>query len=308
MRGVDLFLRKFPPSPGGGGSGVRVKVVTVAALEEGGGGGDDDAGKEEVRTVVPRRGEGGPAPPPDGGDSRPRPAPEVVGRGCAAAVIVGGGGGGGNAPSRPPGGEGVVPNGGETIEVEEADYLHDSKKTNIASTSPRGHEPAVVDTADLAPPSEGTRGGASSSSSSSRKQRSRDHPKSAVRDVPSPVSVIEPLGTRTTTTTRRSCAWCGLGGSSNAKAAKKLMVCSGCQSTYYCGPVCQTRGWIDGGHGETCRRLASSSARRSDEDGPREEEEEDRRGIIDKDDGGILRGVSVVVISSKNQSDGKHIS
>jgi hypothetical protein len=276
-----------------------VKVVTVAALEGGGaaavpaGGGDDDAGKEEVRTVVPRRGEGGPAPPPDGGDSRPRPAPEVVGRGCAAAAVVVGGAG--NAPSRPPGGEGVVPNGGETIEVEEADYLHDSK---------REHEPAVVDdTADLAPPSEGTRGGASSSSS--RKQRSRDHPKSAVRDVPSPVSVIEPLGTRTT---RRSCAWCGLGGSSNAKAAKKLMVCSGCQSTYYCGPVCQTRGWIDGGHGETCRRLASSSARRSDKDGPREEEEEDRRGIIDKDDGGILRGVSVVVISSNNQSDGKHIS
>jgi hypothetical protein len=64
------------------------------------------------------------------------------------------------------------------------------------------------------------------------------------RGFSSPVSVTFSLGTQ-------SCAWCGLGGS-NAKAAKKLMVCSACQSTYYCSSECQSKDWING-HAMMCQ-------------------------------------------------------
>jgi hypothetical protein len=59
----------------------------------------------------------------------------------------------------------------------------------------------------------------------------------------SPVSVIASLRTR-------SCAWCGLGGN-NAKAVK-LMVCSACQSTYYCSSHCQSKDRING-HAMICQ-------------------------------------------------------
>ena len=272
-RSVDLLRKFLTPRNNDAsrrGSGVRaVRVSVTAASCDGGpaaaagcGRGDD---RRDLRptppgdVVVGLRGGGGGAAAvvvvPTVGDAEKG----VVVRGYAAVGVVGGGG---DAPSRPPG-KGVVPDAGESIEVEEADF-HESEKTKTAP--PRENEPA-------------------------------GDPGAVPRDVPSPVSVIEPLGR--TETTRRSCAWCGMGGS-NAKAAMKLMVCSACKSTYYCGAECQTRDWIDGGHGETCRR-ASSAAFGSDEDGPREEEEEDRLGI-DKD-GGIVQGV-VVVVSSNNQTTG----
>ena len=54
----------------------------------------------------------------------------------------------------------------------------------------------------------------------------------------SPVSVIASLGTR-------SCALCGLG-DSNTRAAKKIIVCSACESTDYCNSECQSKDWING--------------------------------------------------------------
>ena len=49
----------------------------------------------------------------------------------------------------------------------------------------------------------------------------------------------------------RSCAWCGLGGS-NGKAAKKFIVCTACQSTYYCSSDCQSEDWTNG-HAMMCQ-------------------------------------------------------
>jgi hypothetical protein len=66
--------------------------------------------------------------------------------------------------------------------------------------------------------------------------------------VSSPVSVAASLETR-------SCAWCGMDGS-NAKALKKLKLCSACQSTYYCSSECQSEDWING-HAKTCQPVSS---------------------------------------------------
>jgi hypothetical protein len=65
-----------------------------------------------------------------------------------------------------------------------------------------------------------------------------------VHSVSSPVSIAASLETL-------SCAWCGMGGS-NAKALKKLKVCSACHSTYYCSTKCQSEDWING-HAKTCQ-------------------------------------------------------
>ena len=43
----------------------------------------------------------------------------------------------------------------------------------------------------------------------------------------------------------RSCALCGLG-DSNTRAAKKIIVCSACESTDYCSSECQSKDWING--------------------------------------------------------------
>ena len=65
--------------------------------------------------------------------------------------------------------------------------------------------------------------------------------------VSSPVSVIAFSETR-------SCAWCGVVGG-NTNDSKKLKVCSGCKSTYYCSSECQSKDWIDG-HAKTCQDVA----------------------------------------------------
>jgi hypothetical protein len=65
-----------------------------------------------------------------------------------------------------------------------------------------------------------------------------------VCDVSSPVSVIASLETP-------SCAYCGLRGG-DGKDAKKLKLCSACQSTYYCSSKCQMKDWT-GGHSVTCQ-------------------------------------------------------
>ena len=54
----------------------------------------------------------------------------------------------------------------------------------------------------------------------------------------------------------RSCAWCGLGGS-NGKAAKKFIVCTACQSTYYCSSDCQSEDWTNG-HAMMCQLVATA--------------------------------------------------
>mmetsp|Transcript_27544 Transcript_27544/g.57492 ORF Transcript_27544/g.57492 Transcript_27544/m.57492 type:complete len:856 (-) Transcript_27544:416-2983(-) len=50
----------------------------------------------------------------------------------------------------------------------------------------------------------------------------------------------------------RICAWCRKGGLTNPEIIKKLQLCSQCQVTYYCGPECQTKDWING-HAKTCQ-------------------------------------------------------
>ena len=64
--------------------------------------------------------------------------------------------------------------------------------------------------------------------------------------VSSPVSVAAVFETR-------SCAWCGKGGTDTA-AAKKLKLCSACQTTYYCSADCQSKDWVDG-HSKTCHPI-----------------------------------------------------
>ncbi len=64
--------------------------------------------------------------------------------------------------------------------------------------------------------------------------------------VSSPVSVAAVFKTR-------SCAWCGKGGTDTA-AAKKLKLCSACQTTYYCSAECQSKDWV-GGHSKTCHPI-----------------------------------------------------
>jgi tetratricopeptide (TPR) repeat protein len=50
-------------------------------------------------------------------------------------------------------------------------------------------------------------------------------------------------------TTVRSCAVCK---KSPATTSRALKSCSACRSVYYCGPVCQTHDWHDGGHSTAC--------------------------------------------------------
>jgi tetratricopeptide (TPR) repeat protein len=50
-------------------------------------------------------------------------------------------------------------------------------------------------------------------------------------------------------TTVRSCAVCK---KSKATTGHALKSCAACRSVYYCGPVCQTQDWYDGGHGTAC--------------------------------------------------------
>jgi hypothetical protein len=69
-----------------------------------------------------------------------------------------------------------------------------------------------------------------------------------VRYVPSPVSVTTSLETQ-------SCTWCGLGGN-NSEDAKKLKLCSACQSTYYCSSECQSKDWTNG-HATTCKPVSN---------------------------------------------------
>ena len=69
-----------------------------------------------------------------------------------------------------------------------------------------------------------------------------------VRCVPSPVSVTTSLETQ-------SCTWCGLGGN-NSEDAKKLKLCSACQSTYYCSSECQSKDWTNG-HATTCKPVSN---------------------------------------------------
>jgi hypothetical protein len=57
---------------------------------------------------------------------------------------------------------------------------------------------------------------------------------------------------------RRSCAWCGKGGTDSA-AAKKLKLCSACQTTYYCSAECQSKDWIDN-HSKTCQPIYSAES------------------------------------------------
>jgi hypothetical protein len=67
----------------------------------------------------------------------------------------------------------------------------------------------------------------------------------------SPVSVA---------TTLESCANCGLDGKSVYQSKKKnLMICSQCQSTYYCSPECQSEDWSNG-HFKTCQPFAKAAA------------------------------------------------
>jgi hypothetical protein len=67
----------------------------------------------------------------------------------------------------------------------------------------------------------------------------------------SPVSVA---------TTLESCANCGLDGKSVYQSKKKnLMICSQCQSTYYCSSECQSEDWSNG-HFKTCQPFAKAAA------------------------------------------------
>jgi hypothetical protein len=69
----------------------------------------------------------------------------------------------------------------------------------------------------------------------------------------SPVSVA-------TTLESNSCANCGLDGKSVYQSKKKnLMICSQCQSTYYCSSECQSEDWSNG-HFKTCQPFAAAAA------------------------------------------------
>ncbi|KAL3765207.1 hypothetical protein ACHAWU_010398 [Discostella pseudostelligera] len=69
--------------------------------------------------------------------------------------------------------------------------------------------------------------------------------------ISSPVSVAAQFETR-------SCSWCGKGGTDTA-AAKKLKLCSACQTTYYCSAECQSKDWIDN-HSKTCQPIYSAES------------------------------------------------
>lgn len=57
-----------------------------------------------------------------------------------------------------------------------------------------------------------------------------------------------------------SCANCGLDGKSVYKTKKKnLMICSQCQTTYYCSSECQSEDWSNG-HFKSCQPLAAAAA------------------------------------------------
>ena len=74
----------------------------------------------------------------------------------------------------------------------------------------------------------------------------------------SPVSVA-------TTLESSSCANCGLDGKSVYKTKKKnLMMCSQCQTTYYCSSECQSEDWSNG-HFKSCQPLAAAAAASSNE-------------------------------------------
>lgn len=69
----------------------------------------------------------------------------------------------------------------------------------------------------------------------------------------SPVSVA-------TTLESSSCANCGLEGKSVYKTKKKnLMICSQCQTTYYCSSECQSEDWSNG-HFKSCQPLAAAAS------------------------------------------------
>ena len=62
-----------------------------------------------------------------------------------------------------------------------------------------------------------------------------------------------------------SCANCGLDGKSVYKTKKKnLMICSQCQTTYYCSSECQSEDWSNG-HFKSCQPLAAAAAASSNE-------------------------------------------
>lgn len=68
----------------------------------------------------------------------------------------------------------------------------------------------------------------------------------------SPVSVA-------TTLESNSCANCGLDGKVYKSKKKNLMICSQCQSTYYCSSECQSEDWSNG-HFKTCQSQPLASA------------------------------------------------
>jgi len=52
----------------------------------------------------------------------------------------------------------------------------------------------------------------------------------------------------------RICTWCRRGGKDDIKFAKKLKLCSACQTTYYCSPIRQSEDWLNG-HAKVCTSI-----------------------------------------------------